>query len=212
MKPRVGVFGGTFDPPHNAHVALAEAALGQCVLQELRIFPTGQSWHKARATSDPGHRLAMARLAFDGIPSVRVDAREILRSGPTYTVDTLLELQREMPDAQLVLLMGSDQAKALAGWHRWREILGLAIVCVAERLESPVPGGPTDAAGAPMRFDPKTLPDLPSGARFETLELPPMATSATDIRERASRGLAITGLVPPAVARYIDRHHLYAPA
>ncbi|MGI4777448.1 MAG: nicotinate (nicotinamide) nucleotide adenylyltransferase [Janthinobacterium lividum] len=216
MKPRVGVFGGAFDPPHNAHVALAMAALAQCDLLELRVFPTGQSWHKAHASSNATHRLAMAQLAFDTIPGARVDAREIRRSGPTYTLDTLLELRRERPDVQPVLIMGSDQAGALPQWHRWEQIVVLAVVCVAERLESAAPGGAGEAGartvGAAIRFDPRTLPGLPSGARFETLEFPAVATSATDIRERVARGLDIARLVPPAVASYIDRNHLYVPA
>ena len=216
MKPRVGVFGGAFDPPHNAHVALAEAAMAQRDLTELRIFPTGQSWHKARTPSSAEHRLAMAELAFGPIPGVIVDARETLRDGPTYTLDTLRELQREKPGVELVLIMGSDQARALPQWHGWQDILALAVVCVAERLESSVPGGASDpradGGNAPIRFDPHSLPGLPAGARFETLELPAVATSATDIRARAARGQDIARLVPPAVARYIDRYHLYASA
>ncbi|MGJ7578980.1 nicotinate (nicotinamide) nucleotide adenylyltransferase [Variovorax sp. RHLX14] len=216
MKPRIGVFGGAFDPPHNAHVALAEAAMAQRDLSALRIFPTGQAWHKARTPSSAEHRLAMAELAFGSIPGVTVDAREMRRDGPTYTLDTLRELQREKPDVQLVLIMGSDQARALPQWHGWRDILALAIVCVAERLESPVPGvaiDPSTDGGKPViRFDPHSLPGLPAGARFETLELPAVATSATDIRARAARGQDIARLVPPAVARYIERHHLYASA
>lgn len=213
---RVGVFGGAFDPPHVTHVALARAALAQRHLDELRIFPTGQSWHKARVLSPAVHRIAMAEQAFGDIPGVIVDARETRREGPTYTLDTLEELQAEQPGAELVLVMGSDQARALPGWHGWREIVSAAIVCVAERLES----APSDVTAERMglfprsvaRFDPPTLPGLPAGARFEFLELPPAATSATDIRARLARHERITGLVPPAVERYIDQHHLYASA
>lgn len=216
MKPRIGVFGGAFDPPHNAHVALAKAAMAQRGLAELRVFPTGQSWHKRRTPSDAAHRLAMAHLAFDPVAGVVVDDREIRRDGPTYTLDTLREIQREHPEAQLVLLMGSDQANALPTWHRWHEILAMAIVCVAERLESPIPEGAididADGSDAVPNFDPHALPGLPACARFETLKLPAVATSATEIRARAARDQDISGLVPLAVARYIDRHHLYASA
>lgn len=204
--PRIGVFGGAFDPPHNTHVALASAALTQLGLAELRIFPTGDAWHKSRTLSPAADRLAMARLAFGGLPSVVVDARETLRAGPTYTLDTLRELRREFPGAQPVLIMGSDQAAALPQWHGWQEILSIAIVSIAERLES------AGSDGSATRFDPRTLPGLPADARFETLELPPVDTSATDIRARATRGENIAALVPAAVARYIDQHHLYAPA
>jgi nicotinate-nucleotide adenylyltransferase len=203
---RLGVFGGAFDPPHNTHLALVEAALVQLRLRELRVFPTGDAWHKSRPLSPAADRLAMARLAFGGLPQVVVDPREVLRAGPTYTLDTLRELQREFPDAQPVLIMGSDQAAALPRWHGWQEILSIAIVSIAERLES------AGSDGSAIRFDPRMLPGLPAGARFETLELPPADTSATDIRARAARGEDVATLVPPAVARYIDQHHLYAPA
>lgn len=204
--PRLGVFGGAFDPPHRTHVALVEAALAQLRLDELRIFPTGDAWHKTRTLSPAADRLAMAERAFASIPRVVVDPREVKRAGPTYTLDTLRELKREFPHAQPVLIMGSDQAAALPTWHGWQEILAIAIVSIAERLES------ARSDGSATRFDPRTLPGLPAGARFETLELPPMDTSATDIRARIARGEDIAALVPPAVARYIDQHHLYASA
>jgi nicotinate-nucleotide adenylyltransferase len=203
--PRLGIFGGAFDPPHNTHVTLAGAALAQLDLAELRILPTGDAWHKARTLSPAADRLAMARLAFGGMPGVVVDPREMLRAGPTYTLDTLHELQREFPAVQPVLIIGSDQAAALPHWHGWQEILSIAIVSIAERIES------AGSEGSATRFDPRTLPGLPAGARFETLELPPMDTSATDIRARSARGEDIAALVPLGVARYIDRHQLYTP-
>ena len=199
--PRIGVFGGAFDPPHNAHVALARAALTQLELAELRVFPTGQAWHKARPLSRAEDRLAMAGLAFADLPGVVVDARETRRDGPTYTLDTLRELRNERPGTQLVLLIGADQAAALRSWHGWEEILSIAIVSIAHRA---------DSTGAADRFDPQNLAPLPAGSRFESLDLPLMDISATDIRSRAARGADISALVPPAVARYIDRHHLYA--
>lgn len=201
---RIGVFGGAFDPPHNAHVALARAALAQLDLDELHVIPTGQAWHKSRTLTPKEDRLAMARMAFEGLQgTVVVDSREVLRDGPTYTLDTLHELQREQPGAQLVLIMGADQASALPTWHGWQDILGIAIVSVAYRALS---------TGDTARFDPKMLPGLPAGARFEALELPPMDTSATEIRRRSALGVDISSLVPPTVARYIDQHHLYRSA
>ncbi|MDA7418192.1 nicotinate (nicotinamide) nucleotide adenylyltransferase [Xenophilus arseniciresistens] len=197
--PRVGMFGGSFDPPHLTHVALARAALAQAGLQSLHVMPTGQAWHKARQPSAAAHRLAMARLAFADVPGVQVDDRETRREGPTYTLDTLRELQREHPGARLVLLIGTDQAAALPSWHGWQQIVSMATVLVATR------------AGLPS-LDPRTLPGLPAGASFETLALSPADTSATDIRARAARGEDISALVPPAVARYIDQHQLYRTA
>lgn len=202
-KPRVGVFGGAFDPPHNAHVAMAQAALAQLDLAELRIFPTGQAWHKDRPLSQAEHRLAMSHLAFDDLPDTRVDPREIVRPGPTYTLDTLRELNQEQPGAQLVLIMGADQARSLHRWHGFEEILSIAIISVAYRALS---------TGSDGQFDPSSLPFVPPGARFEKLQLPPMGVSATDVRACAQRGEDLRQLVPPAVARYIEQHHLYRSA
>ena len=195
-QPRIGVFGGAFDPPHNAHVALVQAALAQLGLAELRIFPTGDAWHKQRALSADTHRLAMARLAFEGMPGAVVDERELRRAGPTYTLDTLRELQQEQPTAELVLIMGADQAASLPRWHGWREILGLAVIAVAQR-----PGA--------AAFEPASLPDLPPAARFEPLVLAPMDVSATEVRAHAAAGQDLSRLVPQPVARYIDQYHLY---
>ena len=197
---RIGVYGGAFDPPHNAHMALAVAAVTQLRLTELRIFPTGEAWHKARALSAAADRLAMVKLAFADVPGARVDDRELKRTGPSYTLDTLRELRAENPDAQLLLVLGADQGQALPQWHGWQEILSIAIVCIAYRAS------PSGSAG---QFDPQSLPDVPSGARFETIEFMPMTLSATEIRERIRRGEDVSRLVPPAVARYIAQHHLY---
>jgi nicotinate-nucleotide adenylyltransferase len=160
---RIGVFGGAFDPPHNAHVALAEAALAQLDLAELHVIPTGQAWHKSRTLTPKQDRLAMAQLAFAGLQgTVVVDSREVLRDGPTYTLDTLHELQREQPGAQLVLIMGADQATALPSWHGWQDILRTAIVSVAYRALS---------TGDTARFDPKMLPGLPVWRAFRSARI-----------------------------------------
>ncbi|MEP6966196.1 MAG: nicotinate (nicotinamide) nucleotide adenylyltransferase, partial [Polaromonas sp.] len=136
MSRRIGVFGGAFDPPHNAHVALARAALEQFALDALYIVPTGQAWHKARTLSDAEDRLAMTRLAFGDIAGVVVDERELQRAGPTFTIDTLQALQAENPAAQLYLFIGADQFSTFRQWHKWQEILELAIICIADRAQS----------------------------------------------------------------------------
>ena len=206
-RPRIGVFGGAFDPPHNAHVALAQAALAQLDLAELRIFPTGQAWHKTRGLSSAPDRLAMAQLAFGALARTVVDAREVLRAGPTYTLDTLRELRQQNPGAELLLILGTDQASALPSWHGWQEIVSIAIIAVAQRPRS------TDASvPSSTRFDPHSLANLPADARFEPLELAPIDLSATTIRAHSALGQDIGSLVPSAVARYIDNHLLYRPA
>ena len=191
------MFGGAFDPPHRAHVALAEGAVRQLGLDALHVVPTGNAWHKPRGLTAAEHRLAMARLAFAAVPAAVVDDRELHRSGPTYSIDTLHELQAEHPGAQLVLLMGEDQAAGFASWRAWPEIARLAILGVAARGE--------DSAGI------AALRALP-GVRVEALRLPRMPESATAIRARLTAGQDITPLVDPAVASYIARHHLYSPA
>nr|WP_315184946.1 nicotinate (nicotinamide) nucleotide adenylyltransferase [uncultured Albidiferax sp.] len=197
---RIGVFGGAFDPPHLMHVALVRTALAQLQLDALYVFPTGHAWHKSRTLSPATDRLAMAQLAFGDIPGVVVDKREIERSGPTYTIDTLHELQAEEPHAQLYLVMGEDQATRLPTWHGWEEIVQAAIICVASRA---------DESSASRPFVPESVPEfLPSG-RYQALQVPPMELSATAIRHRAAARQGIAHLVPDGVARYIDHHLLY---
>jgi nicotinate-nucleotide adenylyltransferase len=109
-----------------AHVALAQAAVEQLQLDQLRIFPTGQAWHKAPSLTAPEHRLALAEIAFGGLPRTVIDDRELRRPGPTYTIDTLRELKAEYPQAQLFLVMGEDQAISLTRWREWEAIVQLA--------------------------------------------------------------------------------------
>lgn len=199
---RIGVFGGAFDPPHHAHVALAEAAIDQFDLAALHVVPTGQAWHKARVLSAPAHRLAMAQLAFGHLARAVVDGRELHRTGPTFTIDTLQALQDENPGCQLCLFIGADQLAAFKQWHQWKAILEIAIICIADRAES---------ALTQARFD----QFAPFGHRFFILQLPLMSVSATSIRRALITGAAtaeeMAHLVPPAVARYISHHHLYRP-
>jgi nicotinate-nucleotide adenylyltransferase len=194
--PRVGMFGGAFDPPHLAHVALARAAVEQLHLDELRIFPTGNAWHKSQVLSPAGHRLAMARIAFGGLPNTVVDDRELRRPGPTYTIDTLRELQSERPQARLFLVMGEDQAVSLTRWREWEAIPALATICMAAR--------PATSADAPRA--------LPAEVPLMLLRLPEMPESATEVRQRVAAGEGIDHLVPPGVASYIAQHSLYPPA
>ena len=180
-------------------MALAQTAVAQLQLDVLHIIPTGQAWHKTRTLTDAEHRLAMARLAFAVVPRAVVDAREIQRAGPTYTVDTLKSLQAEYPNAQMYLILGLDQAQALKTWHRWEEILQLAIICVAGRA---------DCAGSVGTLD-ALIPVFPG---LQVLKMPPVAISATDIRSRLAHHENVAPLVFEPVARYIDNHHLYQVA
>jgi nicotinate-nucleotide adenylyltransferase len=199
LPRRIGIFGGAFDPPHIAHVALAQAAIEQLRLDVLLVIPTGEAWHKNRPLTPAVHRLEMAHLAFAELDCVVVDPRETLRSGPSYTADTLLELRTEFPRAQFFLVLGEDQAQALGSWHRIGEISEIATICVAERADF------TRAEGI---FSPLP-PEIPGLRR---LEMPPMEVSSTDIRSRLAHGQADAPLVFDPVARYIAQHHLYRTA
>ena len=193
---RLGMLGGAFDPPHRAHYALAQAAIDQLQLDQLQVIPTGQAWHKARGLTAVEHRLAMCELGFAGLDCAVIDPRETLRSGPTYTWDTLSELHLEFPAAQLFLVLGEDQARAFTTWHRWEAIAKLAIICVAAR---------TDESRAIGGFSTESAPKPP----FQRLELPLLPLSATDIRQRVASHKSVSPLVFDSVARYIEQHHLY---
>ncbi len=196
---RIGIFGGAFDPPHIAHVALAQLALAQLQLDMLRIVPTGEAWHKTRKLSHPAYRLEMARLAFAGLPGAVVDPRETLRTGASYTIDTVLELHAEFPGAAFFLIMGLDQAAALHTWHRSDELAKLATICVASRPTSSGNGTSLDAVSL----------DIPG---LRQLQMPPMEVSATDIRLQVAQHETVSPLVFEPVARYIAEHHLYRSA
>jgi nicotinate-nucleotide adenylyltransferase len=197
---RIGVFGGAFDPPHNAHLALAKTALVELELDALHVIPTGEAWHKPRTLSAPEHRLNMARLAFGDMPRVLVDDREIKRAGPTFTIDTLQALQAENPGAQLYLMMGADQFSAFRQWHQWQKILQIAIICIAARPRFD---------GSEGQFDSLKQPEM----RLLTLQMPEMPVSATQIRQLIAGGLGenadMANLLPSAVASYIAQLQLY---
>ena len=199
-RKRMGMFGGAFDPPHIAHIALAKHAIAQFDLDELRIIPTGDAWHKARKLTPSPHRLAMTRLAFADVARVVVDPREIDRDGATYTFDTLQALQAEMPAVDWYLFIGADQANAFQTWHRWQEILGLATLVVANR--------PLDGQGAHVsQWHNAISPDV------QRLDMPSLNVSATDIRAhfaQASQSAALmSAWLPAAVQHYIEKHSLY---
>jgi nicotinate-nucleotide adenylyltransferase len=194
---RIGLFGGTFDPPHRAHVALAQLALQALGLDELRWIPAGQPWQKARAITAARHRVEMVELAMAGEPRCRLERCEVDRAGPSYTLETVRELQardaqgHDTP-AEWFLVIGQDQYAGLHTWHGWRELLGRVSLAVANRPGTHAAPDPAVAAAAP-RMVPLAMMDIAS----------------TTIRARVAQGRDIRDLVPEAVASYIARHHLY---
>ena len=189
---RIGLFGGTFDPVHLAHLALARRALDEFALDELRWIPTGQPWQKARQLSAAPHREAMLRLAIDGEPRYVLDRIELERPGPSYTLDTVRALQAAWPRAQWFLLIGADQYAGLHTWVGWRELLSRVVLAVANR-----PGPPRPVHPEVLRQPHRVVP------------LPMLDISSTEVRRRVAAGQDIGALVPPAVARYIAEHSLY---
>ena len=195
MTRRLGLLGGSFNPVHNAHLALARCALDTLRLDALTWLPAGRPWQKNAVELAPAaDRLAMLALAIDGEPCFRIDRCEIDRQGATYTIDTLAHLRSLDPDAGWVLIVGQDQWARFDSWRRWPEILRAATIAVAGR------GGETPQTPAAVAAERPALVMLP---------LAPLHISATAIRARVAAGLGAGDAVPPAVARYIDRHHLY---
>ncbi len=188
----VGIFGGSFDPVHNAHVALARQALDELGLDELIWLPAGQPWQKRRVLAPAAHREAMVRLAIEGEPRFTLSRLEIERDGPSYTVDTVRALNDQRPGVDWHLVIGQDQYAGFHTWQGWQALLGLVTLAVAQRADAP-PGA-----------DPQVL-----RVPHEAVALPMMDISSTDIRARLASGLGIADLVPAPVARYIARHHLY---
>ena len=189
---RIGLFGGTFDPVHNAHLALAHAALTHLQLDELRWIPAGQPWQKDREIAPAADREAMVELAIQGEPRFMLERSELQRNGPSYTLDTVRELQAGEPQAQWYLVIGQDQYAGLHTWRGWQELLERVTLAVANR-----PGASASADPEVMRL------------AHRPIALPMMDVSSTEIRRRIAAGQGIDDLVPAAVARYIDQHHLY---
>ena len=198
--PRIGIFGGSFDPVHNAHLALARLALAELQLDELRWVPAGQPWQKARGLTPAVHREAMLRLAMAGEPRFTLSRIETERGGASYTLDTVREMQAAQPGAQWFLVIGQDQYAGFHTWQGWQELVGRVTLAVANR------------PGAAVVADPQV-----QRVAHKAVALPMMDVSSTDIRSRLAqrqgqgqgRGQGIDDLVPPAVARYIDQHNLY---
>jgi nicotinate-nucleotide adenylyltransferase len=186
---RTGILGGTFDPPHLAHLVTAEVAYRQLGLDRVLLIPAGSPWQKAgREVSSAGHRLAMTRLAVEGIPYLVADEREVHREGPTYTIDTLASFA---PGERLVLILGADAAKGLPTWHHAGEVRSRVELAVAPR-----PG-----------YSQSEVEEAAGGVAW--LEVPMLEVSGTMIRQRVASGLAVRFLVPDAVWNYLEHHRLY---
>jgi nicotinate-nucleotide adenylyltransferase len=195
---RIGVFGGSFDPIHHAHLIVARLAIEQLALDRVLFLVAGaQPFKQGIHAATAAHRLRMVELGLEGIPDCIADGRELRRPPPSYTVDSLRELKREEPSAELVLIMGADVAGGLGGWREPDEVRRLATIAVCRRM---VNAGVQVGAG-------RAHPDSPSAGA--EIDVPAIDISSTAVRLRAAAGLPLTGWVPLAVADYIVASQLY---
>ncbi|MGL6070839.1 nicotinate-nucleotide adenylyltransferase [Craterilacuibacter sp.] len=208
---RIGLYGGTFDPIHCAHLRLAAALRDELQLDEVRLVPAGQPYHRDHGPhASARQRLDMVRLAIKGEPGLIADDREVRRQKNAYTVDTLQELRTELgPDAELWCLIGGDSLARLPSWHHWQDIFTLANLAVALR-----PGFDPAHLEPAIRAEWQTRQVFdfsnrtPSGT-IRALTLAPVDVSATRIRARLAAGEDAGGLVPAAVLDYIRQQQLY---
>jgi nicotinate-nucleotide adenylyltransferase len=219
-----GLLGGTFDPIHCAHLALARAVLDSRIVASLRIVPAGRPPHRAPPVAPAADRLAMVRLAIGSLPHdlaarCEVDSGEVARAAPSYTIDTLERLRTTLgPRQPLALILGADAFLGLPTWHRWDELLANAHLLITER-----PGHGLDRERLPealrqvvderFRADGRELASAPAGL-VASFDMPAIDLSATRVRAllaTGERGVeAASKLLPADVVRYIHEHHLYS--
>jgi nicotinate-nucleotide adenylyltransferase len=195
---RLGILGGTFNPPHHGHLICAQDAFLHLKLDQVLLMPARIPPHKP-VEDEPGpeHRLELCRLAAQGDPYIGVSALEIERDGPSYTVDTLRALHQVEPDNELFLIVGGDVAAGLPRWREPETVLSLATVAVAKRR-----GTARSSVAA-------ALAGIPGGERARFFRMTRIGISSTEIRRRVRIGQPIRYLVPDRVAHYIEEHHLY---
>ena len=187
MNPPLALLGGTFDPVHNAHLAIARHALEALGCDQVLWVPTGAPGYRAAPIAPAADRLAMLKLALAGEPRYTIDERELAPGHSGYTVDTLIKLRAET-DAKtpILLLLGADQYAKIETWYRWRDLVKLCRIAVFERPGYPIPAADVQRAQAPAQ-------DL----------------SSTEIRARLGRGEDVASLIPAPVLAYIRSHNLY---
>jgi nicotinate-nucleotide adenylyltransferase len=195
---RVGILGGAFNPPHIGHLVCAQEARVQLELERVVFMPVGVPPHR-EIELDPGAetRLEMTELAVADDERFSVSRMEVDKDTPAYTSETLAQLRADSPDDELFLILGGDQAAALASWHEPEKVLELATVAVVERVS-----WGRNAIGI-------KIGRLPGARRVRYLEMPLMQVSSSGIRRRVRQGAPIRYLVPDKVADYISSHDLY---
>ncbi|MDD0973228.1 nicotinate-nucleotide adenylyltransferase [Pseudomonas fontis] len=207
---RIGVLGGTFDPVHIGHLRSALEVAEVMALDELRLMPNARPPHRDMPQVSAQDRLAMVERAVEGVAVLTVDARELARDKPSYTIETLELMRAEMAaDDQLFLLLGWDAFCGLPGWHRWEELLQHCHILVLQRPDADVepPDALRNLLAARSVSDPQAL--LGPSGHIAFVWQTPLAVSATQIRHQLAAGRSVRFLVPDAVLAYIEAHGLY---
>jgi nicotinate-nucleotide adenylyltransferase len=210
----VGVLGGSFDPVHRGHLALASQALRTFRLSQVLLLPCAQPPHKpGRALAAPHHRLEMLYLAAEDRPGLQISTLEIAQGGVHFTIDTLRALRANTPSVGPVFLCGSDALAEVASWREYQSLLAefdfAAVIRPSDRGEPREPHWPDDVARRLSPFPPGDAGELGAGGRVYRLDMPALAISSSLVRERRAAGQPVEDLVPARVARYIQRHRLY---
>lgn len=192
---RIGLLGGSFDPIHLAHLALAQAALTHLQLDEVQFIPAANPWQRAPLKANPEHRLAMIEAAIAGHAGLAINPIEIERGGATYTVDTVQALPA---GARYTWILGADQLANFCSWRQWQDIVRCVSLAVAVR------------PGITLQTPPALADELKRlGRPLQQLPFAPLQISASDIRQRLAEGRSTAKLLPAAVAAYIAAHQLY---
>ncbi len=200
---RIGILGGTFNPPHRGHLALARNAREELSLERVVLMPVHTAPHKPGG-EDPGplRRLEMCRLAAGGQTGIEACSLEIDRGGPSYTADTLREIHERDPEAELTFIVGADTARTMPGWHEPATVLALAELAVASRS-----GSDREQVMAAIQRAAGDDPRVPARVRF--LEMAPIEASSSAARALIAAGEDASGMLGAEVAAYIAEHHLY---
>jgi nicotinate-nucleotide adenylyltransferase len=199
LHKRVGLFGGTFDPPHLGHLILASEAQSQLELTRLLWTVTPDPPHKQDQTITPlEHRLAMVRLAIGDEPAFEISDIELNRPGPHYTIDTIRLLVEQNPGAEIVPIIGGDSLNDLPTWHKPREIIYAAHWVGVMRRPGEEPN---------LQALERELPGITSKVHY--VDAPLLEIASREIRNRAATGKPFRYYLPRSVYEYIERHHLY---
>ena len=210
MSRKVGILGGTFDPIHIGHLRGAMEVAETLQLDELKLIPSARPPHRDTPQVAAQDRLAMVRLAAQGVEPLSVDDRELLRDKPSWTIDTLQSLRSELAaDDPLFLLLGWDAFCGLPGWHRWEELLDYCHIVVLQRpdADAEAPEMLRDLIAARRAADPQAIEGAAGKIAF--VYQAPLAISATQIRQLLASGRSARFLLPDAVLTYIHAHRLY---